>query len=927
MEQREEAWKTWCGDWRARSKRAAPYLERPLSGTHLTGYDLRPKMLEWSPGAFAASRALAASQFAGEKQTRGCNPLSSALEMEQQDLDMKTPGRNVTSGGVAGHVRSEPPPGAFEASRALSEPPLTRVIQGTALRTAIREAKSLSDRLGLLGHFTDVCRAVGVAHGRGIIHRALHPSSIVITDFGECVVSNWSLSKARRKEDSHGAEIEAALKSLRCRGVADAFESPPSRGPALSEPPLSPDVPSKGEARLGGSLAPRLRGDAFDASRAILDPAFLAPELARGHMESVDTRSDVYALGAVLYELLTGQPPFTGENPADVLDAVASRKPTPVSEVEPTVSTELANICERAMHQEPSARYASAKHLAEELERTTVVRSAHDTTGRSPRVPSEPRFNGTAPQMVSPPKVQSVAAGVRSAHAGKAADTGPKYRIALALVSALLVLVIGIAAFSQRRVVRERDEAMAAQRQGEQQLAALQQEHDQLARELEDTQAARREAEAERDQAEAGRREALENARKAQKQLEKTDGKTSQQSAREEGTAGQEPGHPTGILQEQVSPESPGTEETPTPAEAGAMRIVPPRNMPAKFLGPYAGGQAAAAGDAGQRPPGVTRAQLARALPQFIGTLKMEKTQDGKMAVMVSCAVRTTVVGTPGGEAADSLKLLGFKDGDVITNINRSAIETVVQAKSAFERTKNDSGLTVRIVREGQSSWMRINVFEKLPPMSAAGRKEAASVLVRPAKQAPGRMPTPPQNIPLNPPSKGEPPPSKTSPQEAPESPAQLGGGSEGTPPVQEEQAPLEAPSQEAPETVAPSENIPLNPPSKGETPPEAPSQEPPETGAPPAEETPPAETPAEPPSAEQSPPRGGGEAPEASAAESPPSEEAPPRGGGDSTEPTPAEETTAGEPAPSPESESEPVEGSQSSDQTGGVPSEPPLR
>ena len=734
--------------------------------------------------------------------------------MEQQDLDMKTPGRNVTSGDVS------------------PKPPLTRVIQGTALRTAIREAKSLSDRLGLLAHFMDVCRAVGVAHGRGIIHRALHPSSIVITEFGECVVSDWSLSKARRKEDSRGAEIEAALKSLRCRGVADALET----------------------------------------SRALLDPAFLAPEFARGHMESVDTRSDVYALGAVLYELLTGQPPFTGENPADVLDAVASRKPTPVSEVEPTVSTELANICERAMHQEPSARYASAKHLAEELERTTVT-PRRDTTGRS---------YGTAPQTVPLPKAQSAGAGeaagklgrfpISGLHGGGPRAGGDRtagnreasqfFRIALALVGALLVLVIGIAAFSQRRVVRERDEAMAAQRQGEQQLAALQQEHDQLARELEDTQAARREAEAERDQAEAGRREALENARKAQEQIKKTEGELSQQSAPEEGTARQEPRHPTGISQEQVSLETPGTDETSTPASAGAMPIAPPRNMPARFLGPYAGGQPAAAADAGQRPPGVTRAQLARALPQLIGTLKMGKTQDSKMAVMV---------GTPGDGAVDSLKLLGFKDGDVITNINRSAIETVEQAKSAFESTKNDSGLTVRIVREGQSSWMRINVFEKLPPMLASPRGGGD------AQQAPGRTPTPPQNIPINPPSKGEPPP-ETSPQEAPQSPAQ----------------PQEEPPPEAPRRRLPT----VQPPT---------SQEAPETGARPAEETPPAETPAESPSAEQSKPQEA--APEASAAESPPSEKAPA-----STEPTPAEETTAGEPAPSPESET--VEDSQSSDQ-----------
>jgi hypothetical protein len=637
-----------------------------------------------------------------------------------------------------------------------------RTVRGTTLRAALRDTRSLPERLNLLPHVVDVCRAVGVAHSRGIIHRGLHPSIIMLTEFGECIVSDWSLSKARRKEDARGPEFEAALESLRNSNIP---LNPPSKGEAARDPS------SKGEGEPGWNQALRL------------DPAFLAPELALGHMESVDARSDVYALGAVLYELLTGQPPFTGENSADVLSAAGSKKPAPVPALEPTVATELVNICERAMHQEPSARYASAKHLAEELERAVL----------------------------SLPKVQSIETQSEAFLAGTVTrEAGLKHRIALALVAALLVLVIAVAAVSQRRVVRERDQAMASLRDEEQQRAEVQRAHDALARDLEDAQSARREAEAERDQAEAARRQAVENASKTQEQLKKAQDKLTQQPPTQESTA-------TAPPEEQAQAQT---------AETAGPPMAFPRNMPAKFLGPYAANQK---GDAAQRPPGVTRGELAKALPQLISALKMEKTQGDKMAVMV---------GTPGSEVNESLQLLGFKGGDVITNINRSTIENVDQAKKAFDGVGHDSGFTVRIVRDGQSSWMRVNVFEKLPP-------------VMPAKPPP-QLPKLPKALPRMPapPEVKQAPPPETSSQEPPEQSVPPAEEAPPTEPQSAEQPEAqEPPPDESSAESTPSEEAQATPEPASEPPEAAPAAKSPSTESTPATEP---EAPEETPAPEQ---------------------------------------------------------------------------
>jgi WD40 repeat protein len=96
-------------------------------------------------------------------------------------------------------------------------------------------------------------------------------------------------------------------------------------------------------------------------------PSFMAPEQARG--EEADERTDVYALGAILYTVLTGKPPYQGGDPAAIMERVLAEPPTPIGTLEPGVPDDLQTIVARAMARERSARYPSAKELAADLKR------------------------------------------------------------------------------------------------------------------------------------------------------------------------------------------------------------------------------------------------------------------------------------------------------------------------------------------------------------------------------------------------------------------------------------------------------------------------------------------------------------------------------------------------------------------------------
>jgi tetratricopeptide (TPR) repeat protein/tRNA A-37 threonylcarbamoyl transferase component Bud32 len=176
----------------------------------------------------------------------------------------------------------------------------------------------------LLTAFVGVCNAVAYAHSRGVLHRDLKPQNVVLGDYGEVMVLDWGLAKLMNRPDEETAPLE---------------------------------LPGDGQA------------DATQQGQVLGTPAYMAPEQADGRLDLLGPASDVYGLGAILYEIITGQPPFHGTDTPAVLRQVVHEAPARPRSLAKGTPPVLEAVCLRALAKAPNERYGTAKELAGDVQR------------------------------------------------------------------------------------------------------------------------------------------------------------------------------------------------------------------------------------------------------------------------------------------------------------------------------------------------------------------------------------------------------------------------------------------------------------------------------------------------------------------------------------------------------------------------------
>jgi serine/threonine-protein kinase len=221
---------------------------------------------------------------------------------------------------------------------------LKEVLQ--ALERGDEEIRKRFNRPRLLRVFQEVCNAMAYAHDHGVIHRDLKPANVMVGEYGEVFVVDWGLAKVLGQKEGKAG------------GITRMLEANPGDTPQLTI-----------DGQVMGT------------------PAYMPPEQADGRIAEIDERSDIYSLGAILYEILTFRPPFEGETACNVISKVLSEDVTspsrrvsqlsrigaPGNESVEVLSVdaippELDVIVLKALSKDRSQRYSSARELSDDIQ-------------------------------------------------------------------------------------------------------------------------------------------------------------------------------------------------------------------------------------------------------------------------------------------------------------------------------------------------------------------------------------------------------------------------------------------------------------------------------------------------------------------------------------------------------------------------------
>ncbi len=291
-----------------------------------------------------------------------------------------------------------------------------------------------------------LARTMQYAHDQGVVHRDLKPGNVLLQ----------KLDPGRAKDTPPSERTRMAR--LRAQAANRDADAPPTA--------FEPKVTDFGLAkRLDDSAA-----SAGTKTGAVMGtPSYIAPEQAAGRPDAVGPPADVYALGAILYELLTARPPFKGDTPLDTVLQVLNDEPVPPTRLRPRLAKDLETICLKCLEKEPSRRYATAEDLADDLDRFLVGE----------------------PILARP--LSAVGRWTKWARRHPAATA----IVVMMVASVFTVLTVLSAAYKKvsdanQKIERERDEAKAAKGRAEEEKrkAAEAAEKEKAARELADTQAA-----------------------------------------------------------------------------------------------------------------------------------------------------------------------------------------------------------------------------------------------------------------------------------------------------------------------------------------------------------------------------------------------------------------------------------------------------